>query len=73
MDEEERIALSPPTVTAKELVLRSNNLLGELEEFKKFLGTKGRHERELGSVELRQFRKSIIAEEKSLLRVCRSG
>jgi len=73
MDEDERIAPGPPTVTAEELVLRSDNLLGELEEFQKFLGTKGRREKELGSVELRQFRNSITTEGRSLRKVCHSG
>ncbi|KAI9766373.1 MAG: hypothetical protein M1840_006637 [Geoglossum simile] len=66
MDEDELIAPSPPTMTAEELVIRSRILLGELKEFENFLGTKSRRQRELGSVELRQFRNSIIAEGKSL-------
>jgi hypothetical protein len=69
MDEDESTTPGPPTVTAEELVLRSHNLLGELEEFENFLGSKNRRERELGNVELRQFRNSIIAESKSLQKV----
>ncbi|KAH0547577.1 hypothetical protein FGG08_000302 [Glutinoglossum americanum] len=66
MDEDESNIPGPPTVGAEELVLRSQNLLGELEEFEEFLAGKNRRESELGNVELRQFRNSITAESKSL-------
>jgi hypothetical protein len=70
MHEEEFTMSEPPTVRAEELVLRSQNLLGELEELEDFLTSKNRRESELGSVELRQFKNSITAESKSLQKVC---
>ncbi|KAH0562692.1 hypothetical protein GP486_002635 [Trichoglossum hirsutum] len=66
MREEEPNTSEPPAVSAEELVLRSRNLLGELEDLECFLASKNRRESELGSVELRQFKNSIIAESNSL-------
>jgi hypothetical protein len=73
MHERESTTPEPPTERAEDLVLRSLNLLGELEEFESFLAKKNRRESELGSVELRQFRNSIAAESKSLQKVCCCG
>lgn len=62
-EDEEQI--QPVTVTVEGLLARCHALLGELEDFRRYLAE---HKKE-HAVELRQFRNSVTSELKSLERV----